>query len=696
MTTATMIQSARFNSTDTASNSEWVTNLKVPTILNQGDSITVSQAYIDSRLNSSGNIVIETDTELSLTYYFYIMFPCDGASQSVTTPEGGRSVPTQNLGPALTNENADLAPINYTLLVGNLNSPSMEIYQSSTSPPNYTDNNGKAQPPWQNLNALSGSPPDAISATINQSFAAEMPMLLVSNTKNINTSVPYTKTWTYTLPAGSYNPTELAQLLTKKMAQIQPQKNQNTFTPAQQFGSDTVLSNLNAFLTKGQQIVPSIEFIDTLNYPPFEDQVPLVEGLKYSSNTPGATLETNYVAANFLTDATYNPKYFTSLVQNGLSFNSPLVISPTKYVSQYTKCVAYAPVGNVQTNIFLTNYASPIIGASEVSLEYNQGTSLFQFTYLHTPLLQLPTTDPTATEPIEVVKIIKSVNVELVAGVINQEAIGQVNICEQTRHSGVFFQSMEPVSFWRDILGFDVANITFTPEYIWGANRQMTFTEFNAVTTSGYVGIENNFNFSVAPANATEINTNQPVYLDPFPTAPAIVGEQTYSNLLNSARWLSEQYMLANPAMYKNPGNPFNFEIYFRYFYEEYSSALIATNALEAIQSPLSQVSGTGHYLINIDGYQNTKNDFINDDDIYNIKSIVSSYYLSQGAFATQPFSSTALYVHNSPIPKVIDSIRVRLIDPINMKNASNIGPNSSVYLQINKIVSDLSISQPG
>ena len=696
MTTATMIQSARFNSTDTASNSEWVTNLKVPTILNQGDSITVSQAYIDSRLNNSGNIVIETDTELSLTYYFYVMFPCDGASQSVTTPEGGRSVPTQNLGPALTNENADLAPINYTLLVGNLTSPQMEIYQSTTNPPNYTDNNGKSQPPWQNLNDLADSPPDVITATINQSFAAEMPMLLVSNTKNINTSVPYTKTWTYTLPAGSYNPTELAQLLTKKMAQIQPQKNQNTFTPAQQFGSDTVGSNLNAFLTKGQQIVPSEQFIDLTNYPPFEDQVPQVQGLKYSSNTPGAILETNYVAANFLTDATYNPKYFTSLVQNGLAFNSPLVISPTKYVSQYTKCVAYNPVGNVQTNIFLTNYASPIIGASEVSLEYNQGTSLFQFTYLHTPLLQLPTTDATATEPVEVVKIIKSVNVELVAGVINQEATGQVNICEQTRHSGVFFQSMQPISFWRDILGFDVANITFTPEYIWGPNRKMTFTEFNLVTTSGYVGIENNFNYSVPPANGTEINTNLPVYLDPFPTDPAIQGEQTYSNLLNSARWLSEQYMLANPTTYRNPGNPFNFEIYFKYFYEEYSSALIATNALEAIQSPLSQVSGTGHYLINIDGYQNTKNDFINDDDVYNIKSIVSSYYLSQGAFATQPFSSTALYVHNSPIPKVIDSFRVRLIDPINMKNASNIGPNSSVYLQVNKIVSDLSITQPG
>lgn len=697
MTTATTIQSARFNSTDTASNSEWVTNLKVPTILNQGDSITVSQAYIDSRLNSSGNIVIETDTQLSLTYYFYIMFPCDGTSLSSTTPQGGRSRNEMNLGPALTNEEADLAPYNYTLLVGNLESNAMEIYQSSTNPPNYTDNNGKPQAPWKNLIDVENEPPDIITATINQSFAAEMPMLIVGNSKNINSSVPYTKTWTYTLPAGSYNPSELAQLLTKKMAQIQPQKNQNTFTPYQQFGTPSAPSNLNAFLTKGEKIVVSGPIVDTVNLPPFQDGQTQTEGLLYASNTPGTSHPGLYcVAANFLTDTTYDPKYFTPNVQNGLSFNSPLVISPTKYVSQYTKCVTYEPAQRVQNNLIVTNYTSPLIGASEVSLEFNQGTSLFQFTYLHTPLLQLPTTDASSTEPVEVVKIIKTVNVELEAGIINQSAIGAVNICEQTRHSGVFFQSMEPISFWRDILGFDVENITFTPEYIWGPNRKMTFTQFNAVTTSGYVGIENNFNYAVPAANSLETNTNLPVYLDPFPTNPGLQGEQTYSNLLNSSRWLSEQYLVTNPAIFTNPGEPFNFNVYFPYFYEEYSSALIATNALEAIQSPLSQVSGTGHYLINIDGYQNSKNDFINDDDIYNIKSVVSTYYLSQGAFATQPFSSTAIYVHNSNVPKVIDSFRVRLIDPINMKNAGNIGPNSSVYLQINKIVSDLSISQQG
>ena len=99
MTTATIIQSARFNSTDSASNAEWVTNLKVPVILNQGDSVAVSQAYVDSRLSSSGNIVIPVDTPISLTYYFYYMFPCDGAntvSPAAPTQTGNEGVYLNN------------------------------------------------------------------------------------------------------------------------------------------------------------------------------------------------------------------------------------------------------------------------------------------------------------------------------------------------------------------------------------------------------------------------------------------------------------------------------------------------------------------------------------------------------------------------------------------------------------------------
>ena len=123
MTTATVLQLARFNSTNTPSNSEWVTNLKEPVILNQGDSITVKQSYIDSRLNSSGNIVIEQPIDLSLIFYFYLMFPCDGGSTQQDPKTGSIS---RNVGGSIEDapfgyaDTAIVAPIDYCNFLGTL------------------------------------------------------------------------------------------------------------------------------------------------------------------------------------------------------------------------------------------------------------------------------------------------------------------------------------------------------------------------------------------------------------------------------------------------------------------------------------------------------------------------------------------------------------------------------------------------
>ena len=41
MTTNTIVQLARFNSTDKASNAEWTTKIREPIILNEGDTLSV-------------------------------------------------------------------------------------------------------------------------------------------------------------------------------------------------------------------------------------------------------------------------------------------------------------------------------------------------------------------------------------------------------------------------------------------------------------------------------------------------------------------------------------------------------------------------------------------------------------------------------------------------------------------------------
>jgi hypothetical protein len=252
-------------------------------------------------------------------------------------------------------------------------------------------------------------------------------------------------------------------------------------------------------------------------------------------------------------------------------------------------------------------------------------------------------------------------------------------------------------------MGFDVENIAIPVEKVWGLNRNMTFQKFNSVTTSGYVGIENNFNTTpTTQGTGTSVpvvpNINAPAYLSPFPTTGAN-GINTYTQLLNSDQWILENYILHNSVLPRYSGQ----RPYYDYnniagptsdFYAEYSSALNTTNPLQAIQIPLSQTNGSGHYFVEIVAYGNNLNDFVNDVSIYAVKAIVSAYYVSPNSFITMPFSDVALYEHIGDT-LYLNKFRVRLLDPITMKQAAPLGPNSSVYLQLGRQLSKLALTQP-
>ena len=60
-----------FNATAKISNSNWETKLSDEVTLNEGDSIFVKNAYIDTRNQTSQNILIEEDTIIEMEYFFY-------------------------------------------------------------------------------------------------------------------------------------------------------------------------------------------------------------------------------------------------------------------------------------------------------------------------------------------------------------------------------------------------------------------------------------------------------------------------------------------------------------------------------------------------------------------------------------------------------------------------------------------------
>lgn len=697
MSQSQVIQCAAFNSSNKESNASWTTQLAEQVTMNQGDTLVVRQCFLDSRLNQSGNIVIPIDTELSLTYYFYMMFPCDGAS-TATMP------PTDITSDA--NSKADIDPIDYRILGGLYSRGAVlldylrqyqgDLFQSGTYPVILTASaNGIPVKPY---------PPNTATAyNENQSMAMEVPHLLVSwdPSGNPQNAVPYTRKWSYTLPAGSYSPDNLAEILTKAMTSIESDDERvPSINPFQQFGTSVVESNYNNFLTRGTQIA-LVNLAGNTIAQPYVDEIVQRQGFNYSSNNTenNIPVQSKCVFANFLTDCTLDPKYLLNVTANPVlpDLNEiPFVFTPSKYQGQYD---LFDLSGNNKLASLM--YTTPLIGATDISLQFNDQANVFEL-ITHTPIQELPQAGSQAatqsSEPIDVVKIIKTINVDCspLTNIWETQPIGEVKICQQTRHSGIIFQSMEPVEFWRDTLGFDVAGLTFTPSQIFGTNKIMDFATFNKVTSQAFVGIDQNFNLN--PNSATTDNLNQPAYISAYPLTLAkgqTQGNQTYTNLMNSARWFIEHYILTNPVQYTTNGTYFSYDNFFgKTYYEEYASQVQSVNAIQAINPPLSQISNTGHYLIEISSYKNTTKDFINEQSVFNVKAIVSSYYVSAGSFISSQLPDFFQVEHIGETI-TLNNFRIRILDPITMEEATELGGNSSVYLQLNKSLNKVSLLQP-
>ena len=98
---------------------------------------------------------------------------------------------------------------------------------------------------------------------------------------------------------------------------------------------------------------------------------------------------------------------------------------------------------------------------------------------------------------------------------------------------------------------------------------------------------------------------------------------------------------------------------------------------------PISSVNNAGHYLVElICSYSN--NEYINATQAYQVKAIVGTYFLSSDSFCLTNGPDSYIYQHKGQ-PINLSSITVRLLNPITKQEATNIGPNSTIYLMITK-----------
>ena len=661
-----VIQLASFNSSNRVDNAEWSNHTKEGISINQGDTVVVSKAYLDTRLSNTGDIIIAEDLEVSLELYFYWINDGNNGDYDLQTNE---PYPQPNYSLATPAPQA-----NYCVMSSPFGHPLLK----------YNDGIGSQDPAsqWTRQDKL---------------YADGRPYLVVYTDNNGN-ETPYTQWWKYTIKAGSYTPDGLASILTTAMANVRKDdiRTLQQGKPSQWLQEDTT-----------DQIWDEPFILNTTQWVNCEEKVE-------NRQSGSGYLEIGYIVNNYIpiipNDGRAQPPItpYRATDPNKQIWVPPQSLACKYIISDYP---IQNPSVNLPTNItdpqnfylfplkklyagsydlnggytsqdgethWVAKYNFPILGATEISIVYNDTSSVFEWQYLHTPILQSTATSSSGDYQ-EVVGLVKtdSLNVSNDSGedILN----GNITMCKLDRKSGVMFRTMNPPRFWFDLLGFAPSIVVKDSEVIGQitTTTKFPYKRFLDITTGGFLGIADNFDQSVLPIK----EAFNPIIVNP----PNLLLFSPITDLWD----LIEDFFGLDPAAAEGMVNILGNALYDGKTNLHYDSSWfqsITTVPLQAVRAPLNQGGdNSGHQLVEITGYQSN---FLNETDRYQIKAIVSSYYVSPNSFTTSPFQDTYIYTHiGAPIN--INTYTVRILDPLTMQKVKTLGTNSTVYLQITKTYSE-------
>jgi hypothetical protein len=292
-----------------------------------------------------------------------------------------------------------------------------------------------------------------------------------------------------------------------------------------------------------------------------------------------------------------------------IHFRSGLINLPNNVEYQHSTIFQNCGTDPSDTN----NADGGYIGCSNISMSYNTDSQLYQWDYLHEPLVD-------TTSGNQVTGIAQQITPT------EDQRLTQLN-----SRGGIYLTNLQPAAFWEDTMGFSIQDITFDTNNI--LTGQQDYDDY-------YRKITQNF-----PAVSALIDTGKTVDVGDF----KIQSSRTIFSL-----------RLEDFPLYK--------------FSDSTSTApLIATNPAKG-----TVISG-GHYLLDIKGYNGNFKNAVAD---YQYKALISSFFVSPDSYVCSVGPDSCVYIHHgSPIP--LNVLEVTIINPLTHLPATNLGPNSSVYLQV-------------
>lgn len=578
---------------------------------------------------------------------------------------------------------------------------------------------------------------------------------------------PVKKKWKMTLKAGSYDPNNLSQIISRSMSR-QKVKRVNNVKGAP-FGTQSTLTvptdsvwnsqaqgnnwasnggpGANTFFdSKNLKVYQPSPSETDYNIDPDLDDMPFLFVPNMSGSTLAASTSGNSYIYSQIPHAHANslnnlggPFYNINLVPliKDIKSVSPTIPSTVATDGYYSILPFYSQnaitQGSPDTG---TSGIFPIaFGATQTSLLYNnENNSLFSFNYLHSPILSfLSSNSSDLTETTAHMYTTQKTSTNMGGTSYFTTLID--------KKSGILLNKMEPASFWNQ-LGFDIPSLTVDLDDTTNIGFQMTYDQFNNRTTGGFCGSSNIFNnvfHTKGSADQPSVPDTELLFTQAVP-APA-TGITAYTPNLT----IGEQYIITSAGQVQSQAGQFYFNDWSSVGGPVGSAPLSAedqvsgsvftatttgfttpnapdpydlpweedplviplnsssstttqlqnnyfevtnTNSLNASSIP-TQRDSAGHYLIEITGYNSI---YLDDKSKHEIKSIVSSYYVSANSFVSQPFpDSYNFFNYGSPIS--LSNIKVRILNPFTMEEAI-LGPNSSVYLQVNKLLTEQAIAQ--
>jgi len=474
---------------------------------------------------------------------------------------------------------------------------------------------------------------------------------------------PVVGTWSMYLRKGAYAKDYLAQLITKNMASVYPTNldyfvelnmglnNQNSFD---QFVASMQTQNVEVLYFAEMQanrnflIHPYVEQPEAGGLNMFINYSQPDGDTNFPSNIPSS--QSTRVACAYVSILDYDKKY--NLEQETTPAGKP-PIQPMghNYFGQYTTAIcpyidARGLKGAIDVTIpdFYTKGGGQLIsccaGASQISLLWdNQNNNIFSWDYIHTPIIVGG-------------KQCVTMNAQAVGNAVekDEELQGYQTWAMCDRQSGIIFSALYPTSFWNDTLGFQNITTNFSASTNPALNYQLTKTDYLGLTTSNYWGLNNMM---------TTYTINSGSFIYQF---PATIRDQLY-------RQMNGQQTGIPPTTYVWESD--------------------VTNTLDASSPPVNP-NDTGHFLLEIQGYTNS---FFDEQNSYQVKSIVSNYYISPNSFATAPFPDSFIYIHSGD-PMLIRQLKVRILSPKTKQPYPLLGPNSTVYMQLTQNITPEKIQE--